>query len=280
MAQNHKAQNNPRPVPAKAVPLTSVAPAEAAPPLMAAKSTRGPSSLALFALGSNAWLTSVGWVLISNDVSAWHAGAASAALLPLGIGALLHARTREGGRGIAQRWLLLALFPFALAAALCLGTEAAREQAHSAFSMLLAAASLLAYGAAALQACRTSLLILATRSQARRSERGAASTQESQALRIAAALLWIGAFIIALVAPLSSNYATLQLAWGDAADAGSAFTAVAAGGIAVSLLGTQLGPLLKARRAQHVSTRTRRNRIAVMLFLTLCGSLLYLGLLR
>jgi hypothetical protein len=46
------------------------------------------------------------------------------------------------------------------------------------------------------------------------------------------------------------------------------------------LIGMELGPLLKARRARHVSTRTRRNRIAVMLFLTLCGGLMYLGLLR
>jgi hypothetical protein len=219
-------------------------------------------------------------VLISNDVSTWHAVAASTALLPLWIGALLHARRSTDERSITERWLLLAVFSIALAAALCLGTEAAREQAHSALSMLLAAASLLAYGAVALQACRTPLQLLPTRSQARRSERGAAPPPESRAMRAAAALLWIGAFAIALIAPLSGSYATLQLAWGDAADAGAAFTAVVAGGIAVSLLGIQLGPLLKARRAQHVSTRARRNRIAVMLFLTLCGGLVYLGLLR
>jgi membrane protein YqaA with SNARE-associated domain len=138
----------------------------------------------------------------------------------------------------------------------------------------------LAYGAAALQACRTPLALLPTRSQARRSERGAAPPRESAVLTAAAWLLWIGAFAIALVAPLSSDYATLQLAWGDAADAGAALTAVVAGGIAVGLLGMHLGQLLKARRARHVSTRTRRNRIAVMLFLTLCGGLMYLGLLR
>jgi hypothetical protein len=280
MAQNHKAQNTPRQAPAKAVPLGTVAPLEAAPPIAAAKSAGAPSSLALFALGTNAWLTCVGWVLISNDVSVTHAVAAGAALLPLWVGALLHARARSDARSISERWLLLAVFPIALAGALCLGTEAAREQAHSAFSMLLAAASLLAYGAAALQACRTPLMLLPTRSQARRSERGAAPAQDSHAMRVAAALLWVGAFAIALVAPLSTDYAALQLAWGEAADAGAAFTAVAAGGIAVSLLGMRLGPLLKARRAQHVSLRTRRNRIAVMLFLALCGVLVYLGLLR
>jgi hypothetical protein len=225
-------------------------------------------------------------VLISNDVAMWHTSAAGFALAPLCLGALLHARARMG-MGSARRresdgarWLLLCVFPVALAAALCLGSEATREQAHSALSMLLAAASLLAYGAAALQACRTPLAILPTRSQARRSERGAPPLRESRLMRAAALSIWIGAFVIALVAPLSSDYASLQLAWGDAADAGAAFTAVVAGGIAVDLLSSELGPLLKARRGRHVSTRTRRNRIAVMLFLTLCGGLVYLGLLR
>jgi hypothetical protein len=270
MAQNHIAQDNPSGSPAKAL-------TDGASPLRAA---RGPSSLALFGLGTNAWLTCVGWVLISNDVSVWHTSAASFALVPLWAGAAWQARSGSERRSDAARWLLLCVFPVALAAALCLGTEAAREAAHSPLSMLLAAASLLAYGAAALQACRTPLAVLPTRSQARRSDRGAAPPPESVPMRAAALLLWMGAFAIALVAPLSSDYESLQLAWGDAADAGAAFTAVCAGGIAVSLLGMELGPLLKARRARHVSMRTRRNRIAVMLFLTLCGGLLYLGLLR
>jgi hypothetical protein len=274
MAQNHNTQNTLSRPPAKAL-LHSAA--ESAAPLRAARS---PSSLALFALGTNAWLTCVGWVLISNDVAVWHTAAASFALVPLWLGAVLHARTPPEHRSDSARWLLLCVFPVALAAALCLGSEATREQAHSPWSLLLAAASLLAYGAAALQACRTPLAILPTRSQARRSERGAAPARESAAMRAGAALLWIGAFAIAIIAPLSSDYATLQLAWGDAADAGAAFTAVVAGGIAVGLLGTELGPLLKARRARYVSTRTRRNRIAVMLFLTLCGGMMYLGVLR
>lgn len=270
MAQNHKLQDTPSPAPAKGM-------TESSSPLRAAGS---PGSLALLGLGANAWLTCVGWVLISNDVSVWHASSAALALAPLCVGALLHARTAPDRLGSSARWLLLCVFPVSLAAALCLGTEASRENAHSALSMLLAAASLLAYGAAALQACRTPLALLPTRSQARRSDRGAPAPPDSKVLRAGAWLLWIGAFAIALVAPLSSDYGALQLAWGDAADAGAAFTAVVAGGIAVNLLGTELGPLLKARRARHVSTRTRRNRIAVMLFLTLCGGLMYLGLLR
>ena len=270
MAQNHNSQDTLSPPPAKAM-------TEGTSQLRAARS---PSSMALLGLGANAWLTCVGWVLISNDVSLWHTSIAACALVPLCVGALLHARTPADERSDSARWLLLCVFPVSLAAALCLDSEAMRESAHSALSMLLAAASLLAYGAAALQACRTPLALLPTRSQARRSERGGAPARDSSTLRAAAWLLWIGAFAIALVAPLSSDYATLQLAWGEAADAGAAFTAVVAGGIAVSLVGMELGPLLKARRARHVSTRTRRNRIAVMLFLTLCGGLMYLGLLR
>lgn len=273
MAQHHNSQDSLSQAPAKAL-------AHPGPESAQLRAARSPRSLALFGLGTNAWLTSVGWVLISNDVSVWHTAAASFTLVPLCAGAVLHARTLPDQRSDTARWLLLCVFPASLAAALCLGSEAMREQAHGPLSMLLAAASLLAYGAAALQACRTPLHLLPTRSQARRSERGAAPPRESNALRAAALLLWVGAFAIALVAPLSSDYATLQLAWGEAADAGAALTAVAAGGIAVTLVGVDLGPLLKARRARHVSTRTRRNRIAVMLFLTLCGGLMYLGLLR
>ena len=274
MAQSHKAQDTLSSVSAKALAVTAP---ESTLPLRAARS---PSSLALFALGTNAWLTCVGWVLISNDVAVWHTSAASFALLPLIAGAVLYARGSVEKKNDVTRWLLLCVFPVSLAAALCLGSEATREQAHGALSMLLAAASLLAYGAAALQACRTPLALLPTRSQARRSERGALPARESRVLRVAALSIWIGAFAIAVVAPLSSDYASLQLIWGDAADAGAAFTAVVAGGIAVTLVSSELGPLLKARRGRHVSTRTRRNRIAVMLFLTLCGCLVYLGLLR
>lgn len=276
MAQSHKAQDTLSASPAKALASARMT-TESALPLRAARS---PNSLALFALGANAWLTCVGWVLISNDVAVWHTSAASFALVPLIVGALSYARGSTDRKNEITRWLLLCVFPVSLAAALCLGSEATREHAHSALSMLLAAASLLAYGAVALQACRTPLAILPTRSQARRSERGSVPVRESKAMRAAALAIWIGALAIALIAPLSSDYPSLQLAWGEAADAGAAFTAVVAGAIAVSLLSTELGPLLKARRLRHVSTRTRRNRIAVMLFLTLCGLLVYLGLLR
>ena len=269
MAQNHKPQDTLSATPAKAP--ASRPQLRAAAPL---------TSFTVLGLGANAWVTCVGWVLISNDVSRWHAAAGGFALVPLCAGALLHARSSAERRGDGARWLLLCVFPATLAAALCLGSEGLREQAHGALSMLLAAASLLAYGAATLQVCRTPLDLLPTRSQARRSERGTAPPAPSRVLRAAAAVVWAGAFAIALVAPLSSDYPALQLAWGESADAGAALTAVAAGAIAVSLLGLELGPLLKARRARHISTRARRNRIAVTLFLTLCGGLIYLSLLR
>jgi hypothetical protein len=274
MAQNHEHQDNPSPSDAKAFIGGR---AEGALPLRAAE---GPSGIALAGLGTNAWLTCVGWVLISNDVSAPQAGVSAAGLLPLWLGTLLRAHAHTPARWTGVRWLLLGIFPFTLAAALCLGTEATRERAHSALSMLLAAASLLAYGAAALQACRTPLPLLPTRSHARRSERSTRPAASVGPLRVAAALLWVGAFAIALVAPLSTDYATLQQAWGESADAGATFTAVVAGSIAATLLGMDLGPLLKARRASHVSLRTRRNRIATLLFLTLCGGFVYLALLH
>lgn len=275
MAQNHKRQDTPSASATKAIAVVD----SAGPPPPSAASV--PSYLALAALGTNAWLIGVGWVLISSDVSLLQASAASAALLPVWIGAAVRARAHTLSRFTVARWLLIGVFPVSLAAALCLGSEETREQAHSPLSMLLAAASVLAYGAAAFQACRTPLTLLPTRSHRRRSEHSSSPPPRSiWVLRLAALLLWLGAVSIALVAPLSSDYAQLEQAWGEAADAGAAFTAVVGGAIAVSMLGIELGPLLKLRRTAHVSTRTRRNRVATMLFLTLCGGLVYLGLLR
>jgi hypothetical protein len=239
---------------------------------------KGPGSLAIAALGLNAWAASVGWTLLSPDVSLTRALLASAGLLPLWLGALA-ARAKSDLWQLSARWLLLCVFPLSLSAALCLGDEAARERAHSAVSLLLAAISLLAYGAAALQACRAPLPILPTKSHARRSEPRLSSRRPSLSRIAAAAVLILGAFAIALIAPLSSDYALLETSWGEAADAGAALTAVVAGAIAVTLVGIELAPMLKPKPVVAIPWRRRRTRIVTMLFVAMFSGAVYLRLL-
>lgn len=270
MAQNHKLQDNPSTPGAKA---PKRARNNEALQLSAAK---GPGALPLLALGMNAWLTGVGWFLLSTDVSLRDALLASLSLLPLLIGAPLSARAGSERWYKVACWLLLCAFPVGLSAALCLGNEESRERAHGAWSMLLAGLSLLAYGVAALQTCRAPLPILPARSHARRSERTPAQEPAQGARNLAAAAMLIGAVAIALIAPLSGDFAQLTAAWGEAADAGSALTAVVAGAIAVSIISLDLGPLLKGQSLPRRSTRKQRNRIATMLFLTLLGGAVYL----
>ena len=278
MAQNHKLQDNPSSARAKAPKREQ---SREALQLIAAK---GPGALPLLALGFNAWLTGVGWFLLSTDVwldgqsgPVWHVvlvGVGS--LLPLVIGVPLIARATAERWYKAACWLLLCVFPVGLAAALCLGSEESRERAHGAWSMLLAGLSLLAYGVAALQTCRAPLPILPARSHARRSERTPSPEPTQGARNVAAALIVCGALAIALIAPLSSSFPQLTAAWGEAADAGAALTAVVAGAIAVSIVSLDLGPLLKGQSLPRHGTRRQRNRIATMLFLSLLGGAVYL----
>lgn len=273
MAQNHRLQDNPSAPGAKAPKREQ---SGAALQLTAAK---GPAALALFALGLNAWLSSVGWFWLSTDVSITGTALAGLSLAPLALGVPLatHARLASGERAYtAACWLLLCVFPVGLAAALCTDTEETRERVHGAGSMLLCGLSLIAYGVAALQTCRAPLPILPARSHARRSERATLPDPQRGPRVLGAALLLVGALAIALVAPLSSDFAQLRAAWGEAADAGSALTAVVGGAIAVSIIGLDLGPLLKGQAPPRRSTRQRRNRIASMLFLSALGAAVYL----
>ena len=275
MAQNHKLQDNP------STPTAKAPKREQSRESLQLTAAKGLGSLPLLTLGLNAWLTGVGWFLLSTDVwldgkpsaSVW---LASLSLLPLLFGVPLAASASSERRYTAACWLLLCIYPAGLAAALCLGTEEARERAHSGLSMLLAGLSLLAYGVAALSTCRAPLPILPARSHARRSERTPSPEPVWSARNVAAAALMGGAPASARVAPFTDDSKVLTAAWGEAADAGAVLTAVVAGAIAVSIVSMDLGPLLKGQSLARRSTRRQRNRIATMLFLTLLGGVVYL----
>ena len=272
MAQDHNTQDNPSNA------LAKVAKQQAATTLQPnAASGAGPIALGL--LGTNAWAVSVGWTLLSADVSLGQSALASGGLLLLWGGALLHARSQAESLRLAARWLLLAVFPLSLSAALCLGDAAQRVRTHSALSLLLAALALLAYGAAAVQLCRAELPLLPTISHSRKAE-PPATREPSRTLRLlASGILVVGAAAIALIAPLTSSAKELEAAWGEAAGAGAVLTAVVGGAVAVGIVGLELGSLHKAETRRGLTSRQRLNRIATELFLAVVGAVVYFSLL-
>ncbi|MET0387513.1 MAG: hypothetical protein ABW321_16200 [Polyangiales bacterium] len=280
MAQDHKLQDNPSAPPAKAAKQDRDATNESSAPASPLSAAKGPGAFAIGALGANAWAAGVGWTLLSPDVSLTQTVLASVGLVPLWTGAFVQARVQNERWQRGARWLLLGVFPLSLSAALCLGSEAHRERAHSAVSLALAAVSLLAYGAATLQACRVPLPLLPTTSHARRSEPRLRPKRPNLARSLMAMCLVVGAFAIALIAPFWSDYAEVEAAWGPTADAGATLTAVIAGAIGVTLIGLELGPLLKAKPVPPISARKRRNRIIMMLFVAAFGGSVYLLLMH
>jgi hypothetical protein len=230
----------------------------------------------LSALGLNAWALSVGFPLLSADVSLQGMLAAASVLGLLGLGALIKARGHPETAQHSARLLLLAAYPAGLAAALALGSEAGRERAHSPFSVVLAALSLLAYFVAALQACRPALPLLPAISRSRRSAHAPAADATRPLQRVAAALLLVGAGAIALVAPLLPEYAEVERSWAEAAGPGAVLSALVGGAIAASIVATQLGSLLKPRRRiAGDGLRQRQNKLASALFLALLGAVVY-----
>lgn len=284
MAQDHNDQDNPSMAWAKASRRramrsstidtldSSVTSSEPLQPTAAGSA--GPVALA--ALGTNAWAMSVGWTLLSADVSMTRTLLASSCLVLLWASSLLHARSRSESMRLAACWLLLCVFPLSLALALCLGDDVARERTHSALSLPLSALALLAYGAAAVQSCRAPLPLLPVTSHARKAERPHAPEAGRTLRLVGSGILLAGAGAIALIAPLVSGYPQLKAAWGEAAGAGSVLAAVVGGALAVSVVGLELGALYRSKQgAAPLTRRQRTNRVATWLFAALVGLVLY-----
>ncbi|HEX4351466.1 MAG TPA: hypothetical protein VHZ95_01105, partial [Polyangiales bacterium] len=216
------------------------------------------STIALILLGTNAWATSVGWTLLPADVRFRDALFGASALLWLLLGAVLHLRRNSEPAQTATRWLLLCVYPSSLAAALCVGSEAARERVHSPLSMLFCALSLLAYLVVAVNAARSPLPLVAAVTHTRRRER--ASTPGSNPLRNAVIVIALGgALAIGLFAPLLPAYSEVEAAWGEASEAGAVLSAVVGGALAVSIVAIYLGAILHPRPIERSTARQRRQ---------------------
>jgi hypothetical protein len=182
--------------------------------------------------------------------------------------------TRDSERSRhAARWLLVCVYPVSIGVSLSLGSEQIRETAYTALSMPLCAASLLAYSAAAVVACRQEERPLETESHPLNGREPSAAPALFR--RIVIAICLAGAFAIAVVAPLATEYVRLAEEWSDAAEAGAVLSALAGVAIGVSVVVLHLGGALRKTEKVRETLRQRRQRVATLLFLTLLGFVTY-----
>jgi hypothetical protein len=234
-----------------------------------------PAALVL-GLGVNVWITHVLLALVSGAATTaqYAVGGFALLCLLLGVAARMSAVLRDTERReAAARWILLGIYPGAIGLSLSLGDERARESAHSALSMPLCAAALLAYGAAAVSACRKRPNLLEAEIHALNGREADARPKRLRQFVIGAVLF--GSLAISVVAPLWPPYPQAAEAWGDATEAGAVLTALVAMATAVSVIVVHLGSALRRSEAHGETLRQRRNRFASLLFLTLLGFVTY-----
>lgn len=190
---------------------------------------------------------------------AWTAAVAAIAVLAAGLAAL-------GERTALSRVALLALYPPALGLAIVASPELVEREVFDPLTVVLGAASLLAYAAVAARAC------------ARAEERKPSTWQPSGTRdpvvepaarrwmrRILLALAGLGGLAIVGVAPVWTDRATRAARWGEAQDDGAVLAIVVATVTAAFAIGAIVGPGLRAeRRATTEATATRR-RLALAL---------------
>jgi uncharacterized membrane protein YidH (DUF202 family) len=224
----------------------------------------------------NAWIATIGWVSLALHESAAEAGWSVSSLLPLALGLLAQGFPAAPAARISGRWLLLCAYPVALVAVLAGHPEAALEQAHTPWSMLLAALALLAYLAGALLACSAPLALLPADVEAVDAE-PVVTHGPRHAARVGVSLVWItGALAIAVMAPLSPVFTDVERSWGDGAAAGAVLAAIVASALAITSIAVFLGSMLRMADAEHaVSGTETRNRVATLLFLALVGVVVY-----
>ena len=262
------------------------------------------AGLVAWGLGLNAWVSSALFVLLANEPSLAAYAVGSLALVCLSLGVLAQGYSQRLPRRWAElasdpggplepsstpdkrsslgayalpaaRWLLLGAYPASLGLSLTLGSERTRELAHGAFSMSLCAAALLAYVVAAVVACQAELRTIEIESHPLTSPREPSPPNGVQLRRALIAIVLCGAFAIAVVAPLTPSYPALAAAWGDAADAGAALSALVGTAIAVAVVAVYLGAALRRAETRPDNARTRRQRIATLLLLTALGLITY-----
>jgi len=218
-------------------------------------------------LGANLWAVSalVPAALSGPRVTAW-----LLAMLPLPVLALAALALRRLPR-IAP-WLLLGAFPLSVAVVVSAMPSHTVDAPYPAMALFIVALALLAYGAAAAAASERPHWDSHASSRPLPDTRVPKDATRRRRIRgVVLTLGAIGAFALAVVAPLAGGERALRASWGEGAPEAGVLSAVVAGSLATLMLAAFLGP--STRRRKHLpSSRQRRTRVALLLMVVLTGA--------
>lgn len=244
-------------------------------PFRAAGSTE---ALRTAALGANLWAIALLLPVLHGGVrSALDVALVPLPLLPLAIGALALAAPGDARRRRLAIATLLLIFPLTLAGVLAARADLADRDAWGALGLLVAACSLLAYGAVAAEACARPLELRTSVAHALVSPQVASEPFARTWLRRAVlGGATVGGLLIAVVAPAAGSRASLVSAWGEAADEATVLASVVGATASALAIAGIIGPRLRAARPGELPSETRTSmRVTVTLLLAGAGIIGY-----
>ena len=169
-----------------------------------------------------------------------------------------------GSRPDLARTALLAFFPPALGLAVAVRPELIEREIFDPITILLGAASLLAYTAAAAHACGRPQGVKPTSAHPSRSRDPVVEPPARRwTRRVLLTLAALGGFAIVGVAPVWTERMRRAERWGEAIDDGAVLTIVVAALAASFAIGAVIGPALRAERRSKVSPTRRKRRLAL-----------------
>ncbi|HEY8429692.1 MAG TPA: hypothetical protein VIL20_15010 [Sandaracinaceae bacterium] len=210
-------------------------------------------------LGLNAWAVVV-------LAPALHAGAGLlTTLLPLP--ALAYGLLSLRRRVEHARWALLFGVPAGIGAVLAIERPLTEHDAYGPVGLVLAAASLLAFVAAAAAAVGRERAVTPAVTQPLAGKEPVVEPRARRVLRRALlAVAALAALSMTVLAPSLADRRERAARWGEAADDAAALTAVVAAVAACVALGAVVGPALRAERRRS-DPRRHRRRLALAMFI-------------
>ena len=223
-------------------------------------------------LGMNAWLV----LAVLPMALAEPKAPASMTWLLLPLPALVAGVLTLARSQLIAGYVLLGGFPTLLAALLSVLPRFVVQTPWSTVGLLLGAASLIAYGAAAVFAVSRPHALRATThrplgSVAPIEERAALIWSRRAVLSVGA----IGAAVLAVVAPVVGGMAAYEEVWGEAAAEASVLAAVVGGALGACVIALFVGPTLRAPRSPAPTRRQVNRRVGALLASVAIGVLFW-----
>jgi hypothetical protein len=227
----------------------------------------------VIALGANAWL-------VANVLPLAFAGPRSIAavlLVAIPIAALAAGVWLTSVRPMLAEWGLFGVFPTLLAAVSATLPAVTVQTPYSAVGGVLAAISLVAFGAGAAHALGRPLVL---REAVQKPLGGIAPVDEEPKRRLLRRLLLglggVGALAIAMIAPLAGATEGYEAAFGEHASTAATLIVTLAGAIASAVLVFFVGPSLRSTRVAPPTRKIARRRFYGFMVSVVLGLLFYL----